>query len=360
MTMLSKLKLCMGASLIAIGLAAPASAGDAWYPLKVNATKADGTSGQFDYIPLSATSKASKTWSICVSFPHLKDPFFVAANYGMVEEAKLLGVDMQTFDAGGYTALANQISQIENCVSAGADAVVMVAIAQDGMNNLLMELKERNIPVIDAVNGVTSKDTAARVLTNPRDEGLRAGQYLAAKHPAGSKEVKVAWLPGPAGAGFVTAFDEGFKEGIANSAVTIVETKFGDVGKEVQAGLVEDLLQSHGDIDYIAGTAVMAEAAVPILKARGITDKVKLVSVYMTPGIYEAVKAGDVEAAGSAPVALTARIMLDEAVRVLENKLEYSDVFTLGHVYTPQTISDLQFDSVLSPASFSPVFSLKN
>ena len=69
---------------------------------------------------------------------------------------------------------------------------------------------------------------------------------------------------------------------------------------------------------------------------------------------------GGREAAGSAPVVLTARIMLDEAVRVLENKLEYSDVFTLGHVYTPQTISDLQFDSVLSPASFSPVFSLKN
>lgn len=360
MKTISTFKHCITATFFAAMMAGSAMAGDAWYPLTVNAIKADGTKGQFEYSPLSASGKASKAWNICVSFPHLKDPMFVAINYGMVEEAKLLGVNMQTLDAGGYTALANQISQIENCVSGGADAVVMVAIAADGMNNLLMELKEKNIPVIDAINGVSSPDTAARVLTNPRDEGLRAGQYLAKMHPAGSKEVKVAWLPGPAGAGFVLAFDAGFKEGIANSAVTIVETKFGDVGKEVQSALVEDLLQSHSDIDYIAGTAVMAEAAVPVLKARGVNDKVKLVSVYMTPGAYEGVKAGDIEAAGSAPAILTARIMLDEAVRVLENKVEYTDVFTIGQVYTPETISTLRVDSVLSPASFSPVFNLNN
>ena len=32
----------------------------------------------------------------------------------------------------------------------------MVAIARDGMNNLLAELKKKNIPVVDAVNGVSS------------------------------------------------------------------------------------------------------------------------------------------------------------------------------------------------------------
>ncbi len=359
MNLTSKLKNCVLAGVALAAITGSAMAAD-WYPLKVNATKTDGSTGVFDYVPLSASGKASKAWNICVSYPHLKDPMFVAANYGMVEEAKLLGVNMQSLDAGGYNQLGNQISQVENCVAGGADAVVLVAIAQDGMNNLLMELKEKNIPVIDAINGVTSKDTAARVLTSPQDEGFRAGEYLAKKHPAGSEEVKVAWLPGPAGAGFVTAFNAGFQKAIEGSAVNVVETKHGDVGKEVQAALVEDVLQTHDDLDYLVGTAVMAEATVPILKARGVADKVKLVSVYTTPGVYEGLKTGDIEAAGAAPVILTARIMLDEAVRVLENKLEYTDVFTIGKVYTDKTVGEFDINTVLQPADFSPVFNHTN
>jgi periplasmic protein TorT len=154
------------------------------------------------------------------------------------------------------------------------------------------------------------------------------------------------------------AFNAGFVEGIAGSSVKVVETKYGDVGKEIQSGLVEDILQTHKDLDYIVGTAVMAESAVPILKARGIAKKVKLVSVYMTPGAYQAVKAGEIEASGSAPVVLTARIMLDQAVRALEGKLEYSDVNTLGQVYTTETIQTLDPSTVLAPASFSPNFNV--
>ena len=33
-----------------------------------------------------------------MSLPHMKDPFFLAANYGVVEEAKRLGVRVRTLD----------------------------------------------------------------------------------------------------------------------------------------------------------------------------------------------------------------------------------------------------------------------
>ncbi|WP_027555781.1 TMAO reductase system periplasmic protein TorT [Bradyrhizobium sp. Cp5.3] len=349
---------CAGLVLGAISIPAPAKAGE-WYPLAFNGKSVGGKEGKFDYVPLSATGKASKNWSICVSFPHMKDAFFLAANYGIVDEAKKLGVSVQTFDAGGYTELGKQISQIEDCVAGGANALIMVAIARDGMDNLLGELKRKNIPVVDAINGVSSKDTAVRVLTSPYDEGLRAGQYLAANHPVGSKQVNVAWLPGPAGAGFVVAFDNGFKEGIKDSAVHIVETKYGDIGKEVQARLVEDILQAHKDIEYVVGTAVMIEGAYPLLRARGIEDKVKLVSVYTTPGVYEFLKTGGIEAGGASPVVSTARIALDEAIRILEHKVEYTDVGTIGKVYSNSDIASLDRGTVLAPNNYRPEFSYK-
>jgi len=350
-----------GTSMIAALAATTALAQDApWYPLQVNATTVAGETGLFDYTPLSATGTASENWQICVSVPHMKDAVFLAMNYGMVQEANLLGVDLMTYEAGGYTELPTQISQIENCVAGGADAVVMVAIAADGMNNLLAELAEKGIPVIDAINGVTSEVPVAHVLTSPYDEGLRAGQYLAAAHPAGSENVNVGWLPGPAGAGFVEAFNSGFLAGIEGAAITIVETKYGDVGKEIQAQLVEDLLQTHDDIDYVVGTAVMVEGALPLLRSRDMQDDIKLVSVYTTPGVYEALSHGMIDAAGAAPVVLTSRIILDTAVRVLEDRLEYSHVGTIGQVYTAADVATLDPLTVLAPANYGPNFSVDN
>lgn len=327
-----------------------------WWPIVANETMPDGSIKQIEYVPLE---KASQAWPICISYPHLKDPFFLAANYGSVNEAKRLGVKIQTLDAGGYTQLNAQISQIEDCVAGGAKAVIMVGVAADGMGNLLRSLAQKNVVVIDAVNGVKSDDVAARVLTNPREEAYNTGKYLAEKHPAGSPKVRVGWLPGPAGAGFVEAFSAGFHEGIKGSAVEIVETKYGDVGKEVQARLVEDMIQTHKDLDYIVGTAVMAEAAVPLLKSRRLDDKIKLVSVYTTPGVYQHLKRGSIEAAGVAPVVDTASLALDMAVRMLEakEKQPIRVINTTSKVYTKDTIGNVDISGTLAPADFRPVFS---
>ena len=341
------------AAAVAAPLATPAHAAADWFPLQVNSVAPDGKKTPVSY---EALPKAAQPWDICVSFPHMKDSFWLAADYGVVEEARRLGVHVQVLDAGGYTQLNNQISQIENCVAGGARAVVIGAISQDGLSNLLTELKKKNIPVVDAFNGIASPDVSARVLTVPRDEGERAGRYLAQKHPKGSPTVKVAWLPGPAGAGWVELFNQGFLDGIKDSAVQIVETKYGDTGKEVQARLIEDLLQTHKDIDYVAGTAVTAEAAVPVLRGRGLAGKVKVVSVYMTPGVYQGLKGKAVEASGMAPVVLTGRIAIDQAVRLVEKKDVVKNVGPMGRVYTQADIGTLNTATVLAPADFRPVF----
>lgn len=324
-----------------------------WYPFPVDDIKVDGQAVKAQYVPLD---KASEAWNICVSFPHMKDAFYLAGNYGLVEEAKRLGVKIQLLDAGGFTQLANQISQIENCVAGGAKAVVIAAISQDGLNNLVTELKKKGVPVVDVYNGISSKDVSAHVLTIPRDEGYRAGKFLAEKHPAGSKPVRVGWFPGPAGAGWVELFNEGFTKAIKGSAVQIVETKYGDTGKEVQSRLIEDLLQTHKNVDYIAGNAVTAEAAVPVIRARGMTEKTKIVSVYLTPGVYQGLRNKTIEAANVSPIVTTARIAIDQAVRLIEKKPVMTNVGPFGRVYTAAEIKDLDASIVLAPASFKPTF----
>ena len=247
-----------------------------------------------DYVPLD---KASKPWEICVSFPHMKDAYWLAVDYGVADEAKRQGVKMQLVEAGGYDQLQKQVSQIEDCVAAGADAVIIGAISFDGLNNLVADIRKKNIPVIDVINGISSPELSAKSLVSFGEMGAKAGEYLAKLHPAGSTPVKVAWFPGPAGAGWVEAGNTGFLEAVKGSAVEVVETKYGDTGKEVQAALVEDTLEAHPDVAYVVGTAVTAEAAIPILKDRGLTDQVKILSYYFTPGVDQGLRRGQILAA---------------------------------------------------------------
>ncbi len=347
-----------GAAMAALlmGAAGSASAAD-WFPTSVEVWDPpfDMASPRttVDYAPLA---KASKPWEICVSFPHMKDAYWLAVDYGVAEEAKRLGVKMQLVEAGGYDQLQKQVSQIEDCVAAGADAVIIGAISYDGLNNLVADIRKKNIPVIDVINGISSPELSAKSLVSFGEMGAKAGEYLAKLHPAGSDPVKVAWFPGPAGAGWVEAGNTGFLEAVKGSAVEVVETKYGDTGKEVQAALVEDTLEAHPDVNYVVGTAVTAEAAIPILRDRGVTDQVKILSYYFTPGVDQGLRRGQILAAPTDSTVVQGRIAMDQAVRILEGQDYFKHVGPALTVVTKDDIATFDATSTLAPDGFAPVF----
>jgi len=348
---------------LALAAAAPGSAAadDAkpWYPFKVESWDPpfDMASPRksLDYAPLE---KAEKEWDICVSFPHMKDAYWMAVDYGVVAESERLGVKMQLVEAGGYTNLNKQISQIEDCVAAGSEGVVIGAISQDGLNNLIAELKSKNIPVVDVINGITSADLAAKSLVSFGEMGAKAGEYLAKLHPAGSGKVKVAWFPGPPGAGWVEAGNTGFVEAVKGSDIEIVDTKYGDTGKEVQLRLVEDVLEANPDIGYVVGTSPTAEAAVGLLKDRGLTEQIKVLAYYFTPPVYQGIKDGAILAAPTDSAVIQGRIAIDQIVRILEGKPYEKHVGPALYVIDSNNVNSFDKGSSLAPDDFKPTFSV--
>lgn len=350
-------RLGVAAMTVAAGATGAQAESDAWYPYPVEvwspAFDMSSPRTTKDYEPLK---KASKAWEICVSFPHMKDAYWLGVDYGVSEEAKRLGVKMQLVEAGGYTELNNQISQIEDCVAAGADAVVIGAISFDGLNNIVKEVRAKNIPVIDVINGMSSPELSAKSLVSFGEMGDKAGAFLAASHPAGGDPVKVAWFPGPAGAGWVEAGNTGFSGAIAKGAINLVETKYGDTGKEAQAKLVEDTLEAHPDLNYIVGTAVTAEAAIPILRSRGLSDKIKIVSYYFTPGVDQGIRRGQILAAPTDSPVIQGRVAIDQAVRILEGQPYEKHVGPALFVVTSDNHGEFDASSTLAPSGFKPVF----
>ncbi|WOV92213.1 MAG: substrate-binding domain-containing protein [Candidatus Zeuxoniibacter abyssi] len=90
-------------------------------------------------------------------------------------------------EAGGYTELNTQISQIEDCVAGGADAVVIGAISNDGLNNLVGEIRDKGIPVIDVINGMSSPELSAKSLVSFGEMGAKTGEFLAKNIPVAKK-----------------------------------------------------------------------------------------------------------------------------------------------------------------------------
>jgi len=346
----------LGSAALAV-LSAPSASAENWYPYPVQAWDPpfdmESPRKDIEYTPLE---KASKAWEICVSFPHMKDAYWLGVDYGVTEEAKRLGVKLQVVEAGGYTELNKQISQIEDCVAAEADAVVIGAISLDGLNNLVSEIKEKGVPVIDVINGISSSDISAKSLVSFGEMGAKTGEYLANLHPEGSDPVKVAWFPGPAGAGWVEAGNEGFEGAIEGSSIELVETKYGDTGKEAQAKLVEDTLEAHPDLAYIVGTAVTAEAAIPILRSRGLSDEIKVASYYFTPGVDQGLRRGQIVAAPTDSTVIQGRVAIDQAVRILEGQAYEKHVGPALFVVDQENLKDFDPTSTLAPAGFKPVF----
>jgi protein TorT len=302
-----------------------------------------------------ALEHAERPWRLCVIYPHLKDAYWLSVNFGMVEEARRLGVSFDLYEAGGYPNLARQIEQVETCGKRKMDALILGAVSYEGLTPSVLAIS-RQMPVIAAVNDMDDAGVTAKSSVSWREMGAAAGREIAKRHPKGSPPVRLAWFPGPKGAGWVQFVERGFMEALAESSAEIVATRFGDTGLEQQVLLVEDVLDTVPDIDYLVGSGPMAEAAISVLRARGLGDTIGIVSTYVSHGVYRGIKRKRILAAPTDFAVLQGRLAVELAVRALEGKLTIRHAGPKIVTLTFENIDMIGTAESLAPASFVPVF----
>ncbi|MBI5602561.1 MAG: TMAO reductase system periplasmic protein TorT [Deltaproteobacteria bacterium] len=357
---------------IGMGLAAEKP----WWPVKVNSyygvydvkTKAPGRPAKSmtgpkveDWVP---PPKANKSYTIGVSFPHLKDPYWLAVDYGIIAEAKRLGVGINLVAAEGYTDLANQVSQVENLAQQGVDGIILASISYTALDPVVEEITKKGIPVIEVINDIQAPAIRGKALVSFFDMGYHAGEFLMGD-AKGKKEVNVVFLPGPAGSGWAPDTLDGFKESIKKftGKINILAVKWGDTGKDVQLKLVEDALQTFPKIDYLVGNAVMADAAVGPLAETGKNKTTKIVSTYIIPPLYDKIKKGEVTAAPSDMTVTQGQMAVDMMVRILNGEKPGKDfAFRSGPqipTITKANINKYPYEVLFGPKDFRPEFKVE-
>ncbi|MES2951799.1 MAG: TMAO reductase system periplasmic protein TorT [Pseudomonadota bacterium] len=329
-----------------------------WSPLKVDVwDPAFNKERKHHAETYSALDKASKPWQLCVAIPHLKDAYWMAVNYGLVEHAKQLGVSLTIHAAGGYEKLDEQRKQVAQCLADKADALILGAIKSDGLNDLIEKFSAQGKPVIDLINGIDSPKLTARTAADFYEMGKAAGDY-AVKNIANGKPVKVGWFPGPKGAGWAEAGDQGFRSALAGKTLTIVDTAWGDTGLAAQGKLLGRMLDAHPGLNIIAGTAVTAEAAVLELRRRKLSDSVKVIAYYFAPAVHRGIQRNVIAAAPSDVPGLQARLAVDVAVRALEKKPHPKHLSAELQLIDAANVGKVDLSGSLAPEGFRAILSV--
>ncbi|WP_371868741.1 TMAO reductase system periplasmic protein TorT [Pseudoduganella ginsengisoli] len=331
-------------------------------PLQANGSADDAlASGRVVAGAYAMAAPASKPWRIAFLFPHLKDPYWVGCNYGVISEARRLGVAVDVIAATGYDDLATQLNQMDAAIAARYDAIVISPINMTFNNTSIAKARAAGIPVFQLANDSRSDDLTIKITTSLRGMGLEAMRWVMRDaQQRGMKSINVALLPGPAGAGWVKGEVDGSRIAAEEGPVKvhILEVRYGDSDFKGQTRLAEHILAKNGaQLDYILGCTGCAPAVYQPLVHAGLQNKIRLVAYDLTSDIARMIDKGEIYAAVDTKGVSQARVAINAVVNVLEGRskdLPHTILINLGMV-DHNNFATYPFNTSIAPAGYKAV-----
>ncbi|WP_256870963.1 TMAO reductase system periplasmic protein TorT [Shewanella sp. Scap07] len=301
---------------------------------------------ELQYTPLTS---AQQHWRICVLMPHLKDTYWTGINYGLVQQAKALELDMQLFEAGGYYQVDKQLSQLDYCLKHQFDAILLGSVVPDLLDRYQPPI---NKPVIALVNRVNHPQINTRIGVNWYQMGYHAGQYLR-QHAADNSQV--ALFTGPDKQGGSDLVEQGLTAALAESTVKIMSVHHTDNNRNLYRDQINQLLASATP-DYILGSAVAIEAAVAIVQQRQLQQKVQLLSSYLSPAVLRGIYRKRIAYSNDDSVVLQGKLAIDVTVRELQGEPAFGDIGPRINQQRIDHISEDVLSQSLAPADYYPLY----
>jgi galactofuranose transport system substrate-binding protein len=228
------------------------------------------------------------------------NPFRIAETQSIKDEASKLGIK-QLLTTNANSQLNKQISDIQDMINQGAQALIVAPLNSDGLEPALQAARAKNIPVLTVdrkVNQEPCKDYVAFLGSNFVEQGKRAADEMA---KALNNKGKVAILLGSSGNNVTTDRTNGFVDEMKKVApdVEIVAKQTGEFTREKGQQVMEQIIQAQPDINGVyAENDEMALGALVALKSAGKTPgtDIQVVSIDGTRNAVQKVVDGEMYA----------------------------------------------------------------
>lgn len=164
---------------------------------------------------------------------------------------------------------AKQISDINDLITMGCNAIIVTAITEDGLNDVLEEAEAEGVVVVNCDNGVSTENITSKIKVSDYDFGFMSGEWLGNQLEAGAKVIQ---LDGTAGTSTNTNRSQGGIDGLASTCpdAEIIATVNCAWDYATAKAAVEDLLNTYAEIDGVLSQGgAMTQAAIDAFNGAG-------------------------------------------------------------------------------------------
>ncbi len=238
----------------------------------------------------AASSQPGGAKRIGISLLTVQHAFYQELRAGLEDEAKKHGYELR-ITSGEFDA-ARQANQIDEFLVQKLDAIVVCPCDSRSVGASIRAANDANVPVFTA--DIASTSPLGKVVSHIASDNVAGGRKAADLMTAalGGKG-KVAILSHPEVAS-VSARVDGFRKQIATTpGITIAAELSADGKRDKAVRVMEDLLQSHGDLAGVfAINDDCALGALAAIESSGKLGKIAIVGYDATPEARAKIKAG--------------------------------------------------------------------
>ncbi len=222
------------------------------------------------------------------------NPFWAAVEQGAKDAAAAGNVSLTVLAPPAETDVQTQISQIEDQIAAGVQAIVAAPTDQQALSATFDKAKAKNIPVLFVDTDAPWAGKLTFIGTDNKAGGKLAGEHIC-KQLKGSK--KVALITGVMSQ--QTHIDRigGAKEALQGCGATIAAELAADSDRAKGQQVMEDILTGNPDLEAVfASNDLMALGAAEAAKAGGKLANLVIVGFDANPDAAKSILAGEMNA----------------------------------------------------------------
>jgi len=279
------------------------------------------------------TAQGGHRITIGISYQNLQNEFIINIQEAVRDEAKKMNVDL--VEADGQGSAESQISEVEDFISRGVDAIILNPYDKEGSAHAVDLAVQAHKPIV-VVNAIVSNLAKADAYAGSQD--AEAGRIAAQRimdvlHGRGS----IAVIHGPYGHSAELQRSDGIRQVLAKypgSSIVLEQTANWDRAQALN--LMENWLASGRKIDaVIAQNDEMALGAYKAIEAAGKQKDIAVIGIDAIPDALKAVAAGklvgtvfqDAKGQGTLAVDLAVQIVQGQKVKH-DNYLPFTLVTT--------------------------------